>query len=255
MRHQYIGSLALVLAACAAGTPQGDGDDDGGNTPTIDAEIPDASRGEIDAISLNEDAAAPDAAVPPDAEIPPDACVNVQTTQQLLLNPSVDGNNGACPATAADCPNWVQLPSNATYPPIDNALPTTINEHTAPNAVWLGGILNATDALYQEIAIPPMTAALTFTAYKVIATEDTGTVANDFLRIQIRSTADQVLETVGTYSNVDSNGTWAQFTLPVAGNFAGQTVRLYLQSQTNGTLNTNFFLDTFTLTATINSCP
>jgi hypothetical protein len=56
-----------------------------------------------------------------------------------------------------------------------------------------------------------------------------------------------------TWSNVDSNTAWTPFTLTATGNYAGQTIRLYVQSQTNAALNTNFFMDSFALNVT--ACP
>ena len=64
---------------------------------------------------------------------------------------------------------------------------------------------------------------------------------------------DAVMETLVMWSNVDSNTAWTPFTLTATGNDAGQTIRVYVQSQTNATLNTNFFMDSFALNVT--ACP
>jgi hypothetical protein len=227
-------SLA-VAGGCAQGAaPTGSPDSDPG-----DPGRPDAADGDVDSRPVIPDAEIPDAYVPP-----PDAACTT-STQQLLVN----GNFDASPMGTG----WTQLPSNPSYPPIDNGLPNNL-EHTQPNSVWLGGLLSSTDALYQQIVVPPGTLSLSLSGFKYFATEETsGTF--DFLRFQIRSTADVVLETFQTYSNPPQSDTaWVPITLEPSGSYAGMTVRLYLQSQTDSSLNTNFFLDTFTLTATVRVC-
>jgi len=246
--------LAVSLAACAnasTASPDALGGDD--------VQTPDAAEQHIDASGIDGpsiepvDASDIDApplpidAMPIDAPPPPiDACVPIVT--QRLLNPNVDS---ACTGSLPNrCPSWSELPQDPAYPPIDGAL--AVGAHTAPNGLWLGGLLGSTDGLYQQLAIPATTTAMSFSGQKWFATEETGG-SFDFLRIQIRSTADVVLETLVTWSNVDSNTAWTPFTLPVTGNYAGQTIRVYLQSTTDSTLNTNFFLDTFALDVT--ACP
>jgi len=253
MQHPRVPILcALVLSACAsAGTPAGDDDTSGPpdarTTEAPDAEPigphPDAAPGPIDAMPGPIDA------------MPIDACVH--STQQILANGNLDGTPVGT--------GWTQQPQNASFPPIvaANEMPPTLQPQSPSNAIWLGGIYSSTDALYQQVTIPATTTSIQITGYKWFVTGETGTVPADFMRVQIRSTADAVLETVQQWSNVDSNTGWTTFSLTVTGNYAGQTIRVYLQAQTNADPtplnpndnvgNSNFFLDS--LAVNVVACP
>jgi hypothetical protein len=185
--------------------------------------------------------------IPPGAtEQSPDACV--ATTQQLLTNGNVD----AAPIGV----NWTQLPQNASYPPISTAAEmsaTGITPQSGGNAVWLGGWATpSTDAIYQQITIPATTTSFHITGYRFYATAETAAGA-DVMRIQIRNTAGTVLETVKQWSNSDATTNWTFFDETVTGNYAGQTIRVYLESVLDNGENTNFFVDT--LSVNVLACP
>jgi hypothetical protein len=116
----------------------------------------------------------------------------------------------------------------------------------------MGGYFNANDQLLQTVTIPASATALRFKGQRWIASEDTA-AANDFLTVQIRDGGGTLLEQIGQFSNLQTNGTWTAFDLPAASPHAGQTIQIYLRGTTNATLNTNFFLDSFALEVTY--CP
>jgi hypothetical protein len=251
-----IAILIVLCAGCASGKSGADDDD----TTPIDAPagpIVDAADQHIDSGGGTPDAqpiGAPDAnPIAPDAnEPPPDAnpaCTPI--TQQKLTNANFDGTplgNG-----------WVQIPQDASYPPIVTPTDLSLAGITAQspqNAVWLGGLLSSTDALYQQFAVPADATNLQIRFYKWFASEET-VVNQDFLRVQIRSTGNAVLETVATMGNPTTAGSdtaWVQTAiLAPTGSYAGQTIRFYLESTTNAANNTNFFVDTTTFTVV--ACP
>jgi hypothetical protein len=255
LARSLVWGTMLVSAACASGNA-GDDDDDGvpidaaigaidGPSQHIDSGGPDS----MPIVSIDGSPGAPDAMdVPPDAtEVPPDATACTPITQQKLTNGSFD--------TAPIGTGWTQLPQDPTYPPIATQaeLPAGVTAHTASNVVWLGGLLSSTDALFQQFAVPADATTMRINFQKWFATAET-TANQDFLRVQIRNTADQVLETVVQFTPTASDSTWVPIgPLAPTGNYAGQTIRIYLQSVTNATNNTNFFLDTTSLSVV--ACP
>jgi hypothetical protein len=237
---------ALFLLACATA---GEGDDgttgrpDAGVTLTPDAPAfpspPDAiPTADADPLPPQPDAApgAPDAA--PGA---PDAAPCTDTVVQLLTNANFDSGPGG---------GWVEQSMYALINPAAG-LPAAIPPQSGTHAVWMGGDYLTTDKLYQDVAVPAGATNLELVGYRWIASEETGATPYDTVILQVRSTADATLETLATWSNVDKGTAWTAFTLPATGSYGGQTVRVYLESNTDSTLNTNFFFDTFALRVTV----
>jgi hypothetical protein len=237
--------LLAVISACASGKAQNDGDDDGDDVQPIDASQPiDAiDRPHIDATEIHAvDAGDP----PPDAEVQPDAEIGcTPVTRQMLANGNLDGTPTGI--------SWVQLPTDPAYPPIRNDLPVT--EPTAPNAAWLGGGDNWDSAIYQQFSVPVDATSMQISFQKYLATEETES-GYDYLRVQIRNNADNVLETLVEYSptSTTDDGAWIPVgPLVPVNNYAGQTIRLHFQSHTDVIFNTNFFIDTTSITVV--ACP
>ena len=176
---------------------------------------------------------------PPDAMPgPPDAgCVDV--VAQLLANPSFDLGPGG---------GWQESSSEAV---ITTASSFPVAVQSGGYAAWLGGILSSTDALYQNVAIPAGATNMQITGYRWTDTEETGSTAYDHLRVTIRNPQNAILETLGAWSNLNTNTTWASFSFTPTGSYAGQSIRLYFESTTDVSLNTNFYLDTIALRVTV----
>jgi hypothetical protein len=119
------------------------------------------------------------------------------------------------------------------------------NPHGGVGYVEQGAGVNRAGRTYQQVAIPTgAPAELTFWLSAV--TSETGPGADDLLRVEVRSTTNELLASVASYSNLDA-GPYAQkgpFSLAA---FAGQTVRLYFRSNNNGTLATTFRIDDVSL--------
>lgn len=125
--------------------------------------------------------------------------------------------------------------------------------HSGDYVGWLGGYDTPhTDSLSQLITIPASgVQALSF--YMLIGTAETDGTVHDTLKVELRDpTGTQVLAELGTFSNTDPSVSATDFKHPSfdVSAFAGQTVMLYLESNTDEGNNTNFFVDDFSLTAT-----
>jgi len=156
------------------------------------------------------------------------------TTTQLLLNPGFDLGNV----------NWTASAGVITNDPGEAP-------HGGSYYAWLDGYGSAhTDSLYQDVTIPANATAATLKFYLHIDTaETTTTVAYDTLKAQVRNTANTVLATLATYSNLNkSTGyTIKQFDLLA---YKGQTIRVYFLGVEDASLQTSFVVDTTSLTVT-----
>ena len=122
-----------------------------------------------------------------------------------------------------------------------NDLPGTTAPHGGQWAAWLGGDHNEVSSLWQNVAIPAGASTLRFwywIASADVCGYDTGGVIID-------------TTVVATFDLCDSNDTdgWVQRTLNLSA-YAGRTVRLQFRVETDGSLNSNFFLDDVSLGAT-----
>jgi hypothetical protein len=102
--------------------------------------------------------------------------------------------------------------------------------------------------IYQQVAIPHGAPAnLTFWL-NVDTQETTPSMQNDKLFVEVRDLNNVVLATLGTFSNLDDGppGAYSQKAFSMAA-FAGQTVRLTFNVDSNSSLPTNFRVDDVSL--------
>ncbi len=243
--------VATLLVGCASGTNSLVGNDSAiqpqADAPSsIDAHVSIDARRSIDARPI--DAEPIDAAKPIDAE-PIDACVPVET--QLLANPVLD----LAPAGTL----WTQVPIDPMYPPItsDGAFAA----QSTPYKAWMGGIAgqdegldSVTDFVYQDVAVPTGTTKLELTFYYASGTNETDlTFPYDTSDLALLQTDGTLIEDVLSQSSEVTVGTWTHVDHVFTALPAGQTVRLQMTSTNDITNASNFFFDTFALTAT--HCP
>jgi len=122
----------------------------------------------------------------------------------------------------------------------------TYNVRTGSYAAWLDGYgTTHTDSLYQQVAIPAASTSAQLCFYLRINTaETTTTTAYDRLQVQLRNSANAVLTTLGTFSNLNASA-FASYTQRCynVGAYAGQTVRPYFLGTEDSSLPTSFFID------------
>ncbi len=252
----------MLLLALAAGCAIGDvGAGDGGPSP--DANEPSNLR--PDASTLPQPDAAPsfDAAVPVssiDASLPADAGVGpcTPTVVNLLANGAFDSGPG---------PAWQEISgANPPFALVIHQSVLPLAPKSAPYAVWMGGYLQTAsvpgvDRLQQTFTIPAGATELQVVGFRAISSAE---LAGEFdtLRVTLRTTSNTVLESLNdpatpctnkdcTWSSEDETTGFAGFTLTPTGNYAGQTIRLHFESDVDGSLNTNFFIDSLAVRVTV----
>jgi hypothetical protein len=243
--------VVLVLAGCASGGTAAvtDGPSSGPDAKVyLDGQIEPSIDAAIDARAID---AAVDARPAIDATLTgPDACA--PHTTQLLLNPVFD----LAPIGA----DWHQTPIEAASPPITGDGPYAAQ--TPPYKVWLGGFTgadegaaSATDVVYQDVAVPASTTELVLTGYYTAGTtESPNNAVYDTANVDLLQTDGTPIEPVLALSNLTNTGpTWVQFSHTFTANVSGTTVRLRLTSTNDITNVSNFFFDTFALSA--RHCP
>lgn len=219
--HVFFWLVWLPAAGCA--TAGGDGGDD---------PLPDA-------------APRPDAFVPPGSDAMPDAVVVDAPPQctdmdvQLLGNPDFDLGPGG---------GWEE---NAADPIVFDSGTLPVTPHSGDYAAWLGGVNGATRTLYQDVSIPAGATNIRLSLYRRIATEELGGGVYDTFSLTLRNTSNAVLENVVDWNNGDTVGTWTVFDHVATGEYGGQTVRVHLTSTNDNSYNTNFFIDSLALQATV----
>ena len=117
---------------------------------------------------------------------------------------------------------------------------------TGTQAAWLDGYGRThTDSLFQQVAIPSTATAAKLCYWLRITTAEGATTTQfDKLQVQLRNSANTVLSTLGTFSNVNASAFSAyQQVCHNVGTFAGQTVRAFFLGTEDSSLQTSFFID------------
>jgi hypothetical protein len=190
------------------------------------------------------DAATADAP-PPDAPPPPPCMATAMT--QLLANPAFDATPSGM--------GWTQAPIDPTYPIVTTD--DGIAEQTPAQKAWMGGFAqaNAIDRLHQDVTIPMGTASLVVKGYYAVGTTEPGTAAVKDTATVVLLDGATVVDTVIALDNKQPAAMWTAIDHPVpnAAALSGKTIRLRFESSNDATAHTNFFFDSFSLTAT--HCP
>jgi len=249
-------AVVWLAAGLAAGCAQAGSEPDASSGGRADAAggIADARPGFPDAGPGTPDAkpGIPDAAPTPDAPVispvdaapggPDASCTDV--VMQLLAN--ADFDSGAV--------SWVE--SGAGYPIIlattDATYPLPVTPHSGTYGAWMGGLDSATRSIYQDVAIPANTRDLSLSGQRWIATEEiTTTTQYDQWTVSLRNTGNTVLQAGPTFSNLDAVSNWTVWNMQITGDYSGQTVRVYMTNTNDISNNTNFFVDSVALRATV----
>jgi len=106
-----------------------------------------------------------------------------------------------------------------------------------------------TDTLYQSVTIPAAATSAKLSFWlKVVSSETTTTNAYDTLKVQVRSSANAVLATLATYSNLNKGSTYVQKSFDLSA-YKGQTVRIYFEGVEGTMVSTAFLVDDVSLIA------
>jgi hypothetical protein len=153
--------------------------------------------------------------------------VNSAAAQNLIVNGGFE--NGSAPWTLTAG----VLNSSASEPP-----------HSGTFDAWLDGYgVTHTDSATQTVTIPSTATTATLTFWLHIDTaETTTTVAFDTLQVQVLNSANTVLATLGTFSNLNKAAGYQQRSFSVI-NFKGQTVKIRFLGREDSSLQTSFVID------------
>lgn len=158
--------------------------------------------------------------------------------------PAFGSNVVASPGFESGATGWVQSSSSGRA--IITTEPGTARTGSA--VAFLGGGINLTETLYQDVAIPPGLARLQF--YYRITTQETLPFPYDTVTVAILNrTTGAVLRTLTTLSNQMATSGWVQSPVLDVSPFAGQTVRLRFRASLDESLSTSFFIDDVAITA------
>ncbi|HZD96493.1 MAG TPA: hypothetical protein VE133_19685 [Candidatus Sulfotelmatobacter sp.] len=155
----------------------------------------------------------------------------------LVVNPvnqNLIVNGGFEAATAAP---WTLtagvLNTSASEPP-----------HSGAKDAWLDGYgTTHTDSAVQTVTIPASAVSATLTFWLHIDTAETTTITQfDKLQVQVLDSANTVLATLGTFSNLNKAAGYTQRSFSVT-QFKGQTVKIRFLGTEDSSLQTSFVID------------
>jgi hypothetical protein len=121
--------------------------------------------------------------------------------------------------------------------------------HSGAKDAWLDGYgTTHTDSAVQTVTIPSTatTATLSFFLH-IDSAETTTTTQFDKLQVQVLNSANTVLATLGTFSNLNKAAGYTQRSFSVI-QFKGQTVKIRFLGTEDSSLQTSFVIDDVSLT-------
>jgi pseudomonalisin len=165
------------------------------------------------------------------------------TTISLTVNSSVVASNlivnGGFETGTTTAPPWTLtagvLNTSASEPP-----------HAGTKDAWMDGYgTTHTDTVTQSVTIPAAATTATLTFFLHIDTaETTTTTAFDTLTVQVLNSAGTVLQTLGTFSNLNKAAGYTQRSLPITiTSIKGQTVQIKFTGKEDASLQTSFVID------------
>jgi len=242
-------NLCLLISASACAVASSSGEKDAQGT-MVDAVIFDDGRvdaflvdggmvdGGVDVDAVLADAALPDAQMV-DA-LPIDGCVPEWV--QLLVSPGFEDENSV----------WNES-TNGSAVIRSSGLPWMAQ--SGSYAVYFLGFNYGEQKLEQSFIVPMDATAVRFRGYRCFVTnETTSSMSYDLLKIRLQAGSD-VLESLASWSNLDGSGTcsWGAFEVEAGSVYAGQTISLVMEAESDVNKFTTFGLDSLVFEAF--ACP
>lgn len=134
---------------------------------------------------------------------------------------------------------WTEFSSHDWPLIMNKGLPAGTTAHSGTWAAWLGGDFDDISYIEQSVTIPVWTPYLVY--YRWIGSEE-GSCMYDYAYVMVNAS------TVDSYAlcGPANSARWERRTVNLI-LYAGKTVRLRFQVSTDGSLNSNLFLDDITL--------
>lgn len=130
--------------------------------------------------------------------------------------------------------DWTEYSSHGWQIIMNTGFPSPVVPHGGAYAAWLGGDYDDTSYVEQQTTISPSCPFLTF--YHWIASADTCGFDHGYVRVNgVNVASYELCESTGT-------GGWVAKSIDL-GAYAGQTVTLQIRTETDASLNSNWFID------------
>ena len=133
--------------------------------------------------------------------------------------------------------SWQEY-SNYGWDIIRHEVSLPLSPHRGSWAAWLGGDFDHISFISQEVTIPGGVSTLSYCNW--IASEDSG--GYDIGSVLINDTIVQVIE----LCEANNTGLWVKRNVDLSA-YVGQKVTIQIRVETDGSLNSNFFVDDMTL--------
>jgi hypothetical protein len=155
-------------------------------------------------------------------------------------NPANSGSDFVNGNFEAGSTGWTQYSSHG-WALIRTSFPGSVRPHSGNWAVWLGGDYNDISYVRQQVTVPPSRPYLAY--WHWIASEDL--CGYDYGGVVVNNTV------VNSYTLCSANNTggWVKRTVNLSA-YAGQSVSLQIREETDGSLNSNLFVDDVAFQAT-----
>jgi hypothetical protein len=121
------------------------------------------------------------------------------------------------------------------------------DSHTGQWVALLGGFaVAAGETMSQQVTIPDDARAANLNLYLWVYTQDSGLLASDTLEIRVEDAGESFKDTVAVYSNLDKTAWYVLKTVDLTP-YKGRTVTITLQSTSDQSGATSFYIDDVTL--------
>ncbi len=240
MRALTKAPLCALLAASSFGCATASSSDPDAGKPSASGDAAIAERADATQ-GIRPDAGAPADASPPPADASPD-CVTGPVN--LLSNAGFD--NGVAP--------WVEASGGGFALVVNQSELNGVDADSGEFLAWLGGYSpdgGDTDVFHQDFFLPADATPVTLNGMVFVDSAELFSIPFDTLKLELVNVASGAsLETLQSWSNADEGTDWVPFSATVAGNYAGQTLRLRLTANLDSSNTTSFLFDTLSLNTT-----
>jgi hypothetical protein len=155
------------------------------------------------------------------------------------------GNRGF-EAGATNPSPWVVTSTHTPVDVINNS--TSEPPHSGTFDAWMNGWgTTDTDTLLQQVSIPSTVSSATLSFWLHVDTAETSTTRIfDSLTVQVRDPTGMVLQTLGTFTNLNKAAGYQQHTFNLNA-YIGKTVQIFFHGAEDSQLQTSFVIDDVSL--------
>jgi len=157
--------------------------------------------------------------------------VTCSNTTQILKNPGFESGTIGWVSTSQPSATGI-INKTTSFPPHSGQFKAQLNGKGFTN----------TQSISQTITIPSGACSASLSFFLRVASTETGTVANDKLKVQILDNLGAVKKTLKVYSNLNKSAAYVKHSFNLL-TFAGKTIKIRFLGTENSTLKTTFLID------------